>query len=73
MGVFAANDYMASFVLSCAERENVNEPNDLAVIGVDNDLEICERSNPPLTSILLDHERAGYLAARLWRNCASAR
>ena len=65
MGVFAANDYMASFVLSCAERENVNVPNDLAVIGVDNDLEICERSNPPLTSILLDHERAGYLAAGL--------
>ena len=65
MGVFAANDYMASFVLSCAERENINVPNDLAVVGVDNDLEICERSNPPLTSILLDHERAGYLAAGL--------
>ena len=40
-------------------------PNDLAIIGVDNDPEICERSNPTLTSILLDHERAGYLAAQL--------
>ena len=65
MGVFAANDYMASLVLSCAERENINVPNDLAIIGVDNDPEICERSNPTLTSILLDHERAGYLAAQL--------
>lgn len=65
MGGFAANDYMASFVLSCAEREKIGVPNELVVIGVDNDLEICERSNPNLTSILLDHERAGYLAAQL--------
>lgn len=65
MGVFAANDYMASLVLSCAERGKIDVPNELAVIGVDNDLGICERSNPTLTSILLDHERAGYLAAQL--------
>lgn len=65
MGVFAANDYMASLVLSCAERENINVPNELAVIGVDNDPEICERTSPTLSSILLDHERAGYLAAQL--------
>ena len=65
MGVFAANDYIASLVLSCAEREKIDVPNELAVIGVDNDLEICERTNPNLTSILLDHERAGYLAAQL--------
>ena len=56
---------MASLVLSCAEREAIDVPNELAVIGVDNDLKICERSNPTLTSILLDHERAGYLAAQL--------
>lgn len=65
LGVFAANDYMAEIVLSCAERERIDVPHELAVVGVDNDLDICERTTPTLTSILLDHERAGYLAAQL--------
>lgn len=65
MGVFAANDFIAAQVLVCAELEKIDVPRELAVIGVDNDLEICERTSPTLTSILLDHERAGYLAAEL--------
>ena len=65
MGVFAANDFMAETVLSCAEREKIDVPHELAVIGVDNNPDICERTNPNLTSILLDNEKAGYLAAEL--------
>jgi len=65
LGIFAANDFIAETVLSCAEREKIDVPDDLAVIGVDNDLDICERTTPTLTSILLDHDRAGYLAAEL--------
>jgi len=51
--------------LSCAEREKIDVPHELAVLGVDNALEICEHTTPTLTSILLDHERAGYLAGQL--------
>jgi len=65
LGVFAANDYVASIILSCAEREKIRVPNELAVIGVDDDHEICNHANPPLTSIQLDRERAGYRAAQL--------
>ncbi len=65
MGVFAVNDYMASDVLSCAERERIDVPNELAVIGVDNDVRTCEQTTPTLTSIQLDCERGGYLAAEL--------
>ena len=65
MGVFAANDFVAENVLSCAEREKIDVPHELAVIGVDNNPDICERTKPTLTSILLDNERAGYLAAEL--------
>ncbi|MBR4259953.1 MAG: substrate-binding domain-containing protein [Kiritimatiellae bacterium] len=65
IGVFAACDYVAATVLSCAEREKIVVPGELAVIGVDNDLGTCEQTTPTLTSILLDHERAGYLAAQL--------
>ena len=65
MGVFAANDFVAETVLSCAEREKIDVPHELAVIGVDNNPDVCERTKPSLTSILLDNEKAGYLAAEL--------
>lgn len=65
LGVFAANDYVASLVLSCAALAGIGIPDEIAVIGVDNDLQICEHTVPTLASIQLDHERAGYLAAEL--------
>lgn len=65
MGVFAANDLVAETVLSCAEREKIDVPRELAVIGVDNNPDVCEHTKPTLTSILLDNEKAGYLAAEL--------
>lgn len=65
IGVFAANDYIGALVLSCAEKERIDVPRKMAVIGVDNDIGTCEQTSPPLTSILLDNERAGYLAAQL--------
>ncbi len=40
-------------------------PEDVAVVGVDNDPMICDLGDPPLTSIALNVESAGYEAARL--------
>ena len=65
LGVFAANDYIAAQVLSCASMARIAVPGELRVIGVDNDLQICEHTMPTLTSILPDHEKAGYFAAEL--------
>ncbi|MBF0199636.1 MAG: helix-turn-helix domain-containing protein, partial [Planctomycetes bacterium] len=39
-------------------------PEDIAIIGVGNDEQICELSNTPLSSIELNTEQAGYHAAR---------
>ena len=64
-GVFAANDYIASLVLSCAAVEKIRVPDELAVVGVDDDEQICEHATPTLTSILPDNEKIGYLAAEL--------
>ena len=36
---------------------------DVSVLGVDNDLPVCEMSYPSLSSIELDWDRAGFLAA----------
>ena len=65
MGVFVANDFVAETVLSCADHEKIDVPRELAVIGVDNNQDLCEYTTPTLTSIQLDNERAGYLAAEL--------
>ena len=43
----------------------LNVPEDVAVIGVDNDEVFCELSDPPLTSVALNAETAGYRAAAL--------
>jgi LacI family transcriptional regulator len=40
-------------------------PEDVAVLGVDNDTVFCELSFPPLSSIALNAETAGYRAAEL--------
>lgn len=40
-------------------------PEQIAVVGVDNDLPLCEIGSPALTSIRAGHFRVGYEAARL--------
>src|SRR6185503_20204950 len=40
-------------------------PDEVAVVGVDNDEQLCELSDPPLSSVILDSRRAGYKAAAL--------
>ena len=65
LGVFAANDHVASITLGCAARAGIKVPDDMTLIGVDNDLTICEHTSPSLSSIVPDFGRAGYLAGEL--------
>jgi LacI family transcriptional regulator len=37
----------------------------VAIIGVDNDEQVCDISNPPLSSVALDVEKAGFRASEL--------
>ena len=43
---------------------NIQVPQDLAILGVDNDEILCNMSDPPLSSIVLDVKNGGYLAAK---------
>lgn len=61
--VFAANDSLADRVLCECKRENISVPEDLSVLGVDNEQIICNYATPPLASIQPDFEHAGYMAA----------
>src|SRR5690606_38180327 len=52
-------------VTQAARQGAVPIPDEVAVVGVDNDEMICELSDPALSSIDLDTEKAGYEAARV--------
>lgn len=61
--IFCSWDYPAVQVLETCRRESIRVPQEVAVVGVDNDPMICEASNPPLTSIACDYEQEGYESA----------
>ncbi len=65
VGLMACNDARARQVLEVCRRLGVRVPEDVAVIGVDNDRLICELSLPPLSSVIQGTERLGYQAAAL--------
>lgn len=61
--VMAAWDQTASQVLvSCADR-GIAVPEQIVLLGVDNDELLCDYTSPRLTSILPDHEGLGFRAA----------
>lgn len=65
VGVLACNDIRGLQVLDACRRIDLPVPERVAVLGVDNDVVLCELSDPPLSSIDQDLERIGYEAAAL--------
>lgn len=62
--ILACNDVRAQQLLTVAARVGKRIPEDLAVMGVDDDELICELTNPRLTSIRPDTCSLGYHAAQ---------
>ena len=62
--VMTAWDTRATQVLNICQEARIKVPRQIAVLGVDNDELLDESCVPPLTSILPDHEKLGYAAAR---------
>lgn len=65
IGIMACNDDRGQHVLEACKIAGLHVPEEVAVIGVDNDVLICELCDPPLTSVVLNTEQAGYAAAEL--------
>ena len=63
--VFAANDSRGRQVLNACLSADIAVPYEVAVLGVNNDVLICETSQPPLSSIAVNMEQAGYKAAEM--------
>lgn len=64
-GVLAVCDRVAANVISAAHRMKLKIPQDLAVVSIDNDEQICLMMEPPLTSVVTDWEKGGYLAGEM--------
>jgi LacI family transcriptional regulator len=65
LAVFAANDARGRQVLNACLAADIPVPYEAAVLGVNDDALVCETSLPPLSSVAVDTERAGYAAAEL--------
>lgn len=62
--IFACNDDRAVYILEACKAAGLNVPQEIAVLGVDNDELVCNLSSPSLSSMELDFENAGFLAAQ---------
>lgn len=62
-GILVYSDYLAQEVLDACHEAKLTVPDQINIIGVDNEAEICEGVRPMLSSIQPDFEQAGYDAA----------
>lgn len=65
IGLMACNDDRGQQVIEACQVAGLHIPEEIAVIGVDNDEILCDLTNPLLSSVALSTERAGYEAAQL--------
>ena len=65
IGILAANDQVARGVASACRLAHLSIPNDVSVIGIDNDEELCEGVDPTISSIDIDFTLSGHLAGAI--------
>ena len=65
VAVFACYDARGQRVLDACRRAGLEVPEEVAVLGVDNDALLCALTPPPLSSIIPNTRRAGWEAAAL--------
>ncbi len=61
--VFAANDLCAREIVQICNSTGIRVPEQLAVMGVDNDEFICQMTDPELSSVDIPWQKIGYQAA----------
>jgi LacI family transcriptional regulator len=65
VGLMTCTDDRSQDVIEACKIAALHVPEEVAIIGVDNDELVCELSSPPLSSIALNTQRSGYEAAEL--------
>lgn len=65
VGIMGCYDIKAREVLDACRELDLTVPEQVAVIGADNDEILCNLSDPPLSSVIPNSQRAGFEAASL--------
>lgn len=65
LGLFACFDLMGRELLEACRMAELLVPEEVAILGVDDDELVCELSDPPLSSVALNARGTGMLAAEL--------
>ena len=63
IAIMTCHDDRGLQVLDACHRVGLTVPDQVAILGIDNDPFLCNLSNPPLSSIDVNPERIGYEAA----------
>jgi LacI family transcriptional regulator len=65
LALMVHNDLRARAIAQICRDEGIRVPDDIAILGVDNDDLDCELSDPPISSVAIPWRRMGYEAATL--------
>jgi LacI family transcriptional regulator len=65
IGIMCCHDDRGQQVLDACQRASLRVPDEVAVMGVDNDEFLCRLAIPPLSSVDIGSEQIGYQAAEL--------
>lgn len=65
VGLMAAFDVAGQVLLDLCRDSGVAVPEEIAVVGVDNDSVLCSLCDPPLSSVIPNAQRTGYEAAAI--------
>ncbi len=63
VGIFAANDQLGVRLLEACQRAGIAVPEEVAVVGAENEETLCTFATPPLTSVRFDGDAVGFAAA----------
>ena len=73
VGIFAANDQLGVRLLDACQRAGVAVPEEVAVVGAENEETLCSFATPALTSVRFDGQTVGYKAAELLERLMSGK
>ena len=72
-GILTYDDGIGRDILDLCRLANITVPGSVCVLGMDDNALICENAYPALSSIQLDYERTGFLAAKALDDMISGR
>ena len=65
VAILASCDIFACYLINVAKEAGFDIPDEIAILGVNNDNALCNICDPPLSSIAFNFKKAGYDAAKL--------